>query len=929
MKKNNWFEVDKNGLRELQAGKPKHYILRELIQNAFDEPITECRATLKYNKGKTTIKIDDDSPIGFRDLKDSYTLFKHTYKRKNPEKRGRFNVGEKQAFSICESARVETTKGTIIFDKKGRRKSSKKTEKGTKGTERVDDAGDEILEQAEDSAIYHREAVTNAKRELDEVQAEVRQRKQAETEQRNVGEPEQTVDADGNIKRIYGPKGNRAEAEVKTAEGNVVEGRSPEVVREAERIEDLKAALDDAKFVAKESDEALKALKVARASKDADAAAKLAKAEAEVARTNRKSAKSILTMAKQIRRVRSAQKKLWDRKLGKERRATARVGEGVLTAKAFAKRNFSELTEADEEYIKHQSQDTFKRIAYGYDQDVFMGLGALGAKGLGSPLTSRKVPLEDNFLLDKGWLDSNMEAMTMSHINHMLKPSAMKLRVGDVEMKAAIDSIEKNYDDLIEAVEIKARDATDEKQIAKLTKEARRLGKEQTDVLSMHRLMRDRWYGRRSVPQTRLGAQVNDFLRAMRNYNTALMMGMVLPTSIGDVARWNIATVYAPEMGVAGPNLLQAFKTMGLNKTQMQKIGIAHEVATQLRTAKIIDGSDILGSHGTGVIMDGAVRASSVASKALIKATLLTQWTDFGKLMSASYVQNDLIQKAMGYAKLSARSKQTLARMGFDEDMATAIRKEVQDGLAMGEADRGINRVNMSDMGYKGSATVIDYDKIGDKNLSEQLQKIIFRESERSLVTPRTGDMPMWLGDSEAGRTVGQFTTFLHSAVQQVGVPIGKRLRYDHDPKAAMLASQMMFGGAFSVIVRHAIQDRLPEMDEWTAMDWALNAADYSGVVPLQMYLFNGLNLLSKGGLAESVGASTMTRTTNRPIASVAGPTAGSLSNLVGVAQIPFSEEGITESEARKIRRAMLWNNLMYFTSGAESLEKKLVGEEQ
>ena len=132
MEKNNWFEIDRNGLRELQAGKPKHYILRELIQNAFDEPITEVRATLNYDKGKTTIMVEDDSPVGFRDLKDSYTLFKHTYKRKNPEKRGRFNVGEKQAFSICESARVETTKGTIIFDKKGRRKSSKKTEKGTR-----------------------------------------------------------------------------------------------------------------------------------------------------------------------------------------------------------------------------------------------------------------------------------------------------------------------------------------------------------------------------------------------------------------------------------------------------------------------------------------------------------------------------------------------------------------------------------------------------------------------------------------------------------------------------------------------------------------------------------------------------------------------------------------------------------------------------
>lgn len=582
---------------------------------------------------------------------------------------------------------------------------------------------------------------------------------------------------------------------------------------------------------------------------------------------------------------------------------------------------------AEMQSVSDDVQGTFDRIAYGYDQDVFMGLGGVGAKSLGSPLTARKVPLDDNFLLDKGWLDSNMDGMTMSHINHMIKPAAMKMKVGDPEMTGALESIQRNYDDLIEEAEKKVVKETDVKKRAKLEKEARRLNKEKTNVIDMHQLMRDRWYGRKSVPNTRLGAQVNDFLRVMRNYNTALMMGMVLPTSIGDVARWNMATIYAPELGVAGPNMLKAFKTMNLNKAEMQRVGIAHEVATQLRTAKIIDGSDILGSHGTGVVMDGLVHASSAASKALIKSTLLTQWTDLGKLMAASYIQNDLIQKAMGYAKLSIKSKSTLARMGIDEDMATAIRKEVQESLGRAEADTGINRVDMNDMGYKGAATVINYEKIADKHLAKKLQTIIFRESERSLVTPKTGDMPMWLGDSELGRSVGQFTTFLHGAVQQVGVPIGKRLRYDKDPKAAIAASSMMMGGLLSVHVRMAIQGRLDEMEDWTAMDYALNAADYSGVVPLQMFLFNGLNLLSRGTLGE--GTATMARTTNRPVASVMGPTAGTLSNLIGVAQIPFSEDGISESEARKMRRAVLWNNLMWTTAGATELEKQIVGDDQ
>ena len=38
-KKSSWFEVSKEGLKQLQLGKPKHYVARELIQNAWDEDI--------------------------------------------------------------------------------------------------------------------------------------------------------------------------------------------------------------------------------------------------------------------------------------------------------------------------------------------------------------------------------------------------------------------------------------------------------------------------------------------------------------------------------------------------------------------------------------------------------------------------------------------------------------------------------------------------------------------------------------------------------------------------------------------------------------------------------------------------------------------------------------------------------------------------
>lgn len=131
MKAKNWFEVSKEGLKELQAGKPKHYIIRELVQNAWDEDITYCEVKLDYKDRQAEIKVSDDSPEGFRDLTDAFTLFKPTYKRTDPNKRGRFNVGEKQAIALASRARITTTKGTIIFDKDGRRNARDKRTSGS------------------------------------------------------------------------------------------------------------------------------------------------------------------------------------------------------------------------------------------------------------------------------------------------------------------------------------------------------------------------------------------------------------------------------------------------------------------------------------------------------------------------------------------------------------------------------------------------------------------------------------------------------------------------------------------------------------------------------------------------------------------------------------------------------------------------------
>jgi len=131
MNNKKWFEVSKEGLRQLWAGKPKDFIIRELVQNAWDENISKCSFTSEWQNGIAYLVMEDDSPEGFKDITHAFTLFAPTYKRLVPEKRGRFNVGEKQVLAMCKEAVVSTTKGTIAFSPQGRIHKRLKREKGS------------------------------------------------------------------------------------------------------------------------------------------------------------------------------------------------------------------------------------------------------------------------------------------------------------------------------------------------------------------------------------------------------------------------------------------------------------------------------------------------------------------------------------------------------------------------------------------------------------------------------------------------------------------------------------------------------------------------------------------------------------------------------------------------------------------------------
>jgi len=143
----NWFDVDKEGLRKLLDARGKSAAILELAQNAFDaEGTTRVDLVLHpiANQATALLTVTDDSPLGFENLAHAWTLFAESSRKANPEKRGRFNLGEKLILSLCREATITTTTGAVRFDAQGRHRLREKTKQGSRFSALISMTRDEL-----------------------------------------------------------------------------------------------------------------------------------------------------------------------------------------------------------------------------------------------------------------------------------------------------------------------------------------------------------------------------------------------------------------------------------------------------------------------------------------------------------------------------------------------------------------------------------------------------------------------------------------------------------------------------------------------------------------------------------------------------------------------------------------------------------------
>lgn len=125
--------VDRRGLAKKLDKRPKAFLIFELLQNSWDEEVTQVSITAEMQPGRPVCRIvvEDDCPEGFADIRSVYTLFRDSKKAPDPTKRGRFELGEKLVLALALKARITTTKGTVVIEGDERFETKEKRSAGT------------------------------------------------------------------------------------------------------------------------------------------------------------------------------------------------------------------------------------------------------------------------------------------------------------------------------------------------------------------------------------------------------------------------------------------------------------------------------------------------------------------------------------------------------------------------------------------------------------------------------------------------------------------------------------------------------------------------------------------------------------------------------------------------------------------------------
>lgn len=483
------------------------------------------------------------------------------------------------------------------------------------------------------------------------------------------------------------------------------------------------------------------------------------------------------------------------------------------------------------------------------------------------PLHERTLNIPDN-LLEK-FLVNDPVKVAGAYVRELAPQIEVTKRFGDKDMTSAFQRVKDEYDVL------RARE-TDSKKITKLSDN-------ETQSLEALARVRDRIYGRagRLSPTAGQGARTAVAIaRGWRNFVASARLGVAALVSVPqDTARIMAQHGFTNTMGKV-LKLASSADFRALSKAQARRLSASIEVAMSRRVTVAYDGAATEG--WTQALANGVYKWSG-----------LNHWTDFGRTLSVTLLEDQVLKLAESGKPLTGWTKTSLAQLGIgDEELKGIAAEYAKHG---GEVDG--TRVS-------GSA---NWD---DAALSDRYDAALLKESRRLVKQPGAAHKVWWM-DTETGKVVGQLKSFALSLPMSYAMPAAQMIGQGQAVRSARFVGYMMAGGAVAHVLRSYAAGKLPAQDPQTLAFEAFNEAGLAGVLP---------DLVSPLARRFGVVGESARYSDRNVLSTFGGPALGALGDAYDLA-MNRTANGMSASDLHMLRRLLPYQNLWWLRRGINAVE--------
>lgn len=483
------------------------------------------------------------------------------------------------------------------------------------------------------------------------------------------------------------------------------------------------------------------------------------------------------------------------------------------------------------------------------------------------PLHERTLNIPDN-LLEK-FLVNDPVKVAGAYVRELAPQIEVTKRFGDKDMTSAFQRVKDEYDVL------RARE-TDSKKITKLSDN-------ETQSLEALARVRDRIYGRagRLSPTAGQGARTAVAIaRGWRNFVASARLGVAALVSVPqDTARIMAQHGFANTMGKV-LKLASSPDFRALSKAQARRLSASIEVAMSRRVTVAYDGAATEG--WTQALANGVYKWSG-----------LNHWTDFGRTLSVTLLEDQVLKLAESGKPLTGWTKTSLAQLGIgDEELKGIAAEFAKHG---GEVDG--TRVS-------GSA---NWD---DAALADRYDAALLKEARRLVKQPGAAHKVWWM-DTETGKVVGQLKSFALSLPMSYAMPAAQMIGQGQAVRSARFVGYMMAGGAVAHVLRSYAAGKLPAQDPQTLAFEAFNEAGLAGVLP---------DLVSPLARRFGVVGESARYSDRNVLSTFGGPALGALGDAYDLA-MNRTANGMSASDLHMLRRLLPYQNLWWLRRGINAVE--------